>query len=613
MSQSSPRVMGGLITTSEFRPKRYQPGNSTWSGHLPFANDIVAATRPRVLVELGTHFGESYFGFCQAVVENHVECQCYSIDTWLGDEHAGFYGEHVFEEVSKYNRDYYSSFSILLRETFDSASLRFEAGTIDLLHIDGLHTYEDVRHDFETWLPKVRAGGIILIHDTQERRENFGVWKFWAELKTQYPHFEFLHSCGLGVLQTGAAEGDQPALLRALFSAPEQDHPWVRSHYALAAEKLELSHKLAEARHQPRIQVFTGRDGGFKEEYSRLADIEPGVWQSHEFVFTEGCEAGGLRIDLADCPAEIDLAAITLHRLGDRTPILQLTDPGILVSLSCPRHLVALPAEAVATFFSYGSDPQLLVEPPEPNAFHQPLRVEIRMRVCLDLTKTAEWIRRGMTSWGGAGRAEMERLLAVQVETLRAEYRQQEKERLVVTSEFRELVATKQNLEAQVEDLRDRLRREQDLRVELEARNAGLRDAHQAGLRQQHAERLVFTSEFRRLVATKQSLEVQIEDSLDRLRREQDVRIARETTATAKLDRQLNALQSELNAQQAERHALRAERDALRTERHNLRAHLHDERQRRLDLEHSYSWRATRPVRSILKFLHFGGAGRGGN
>ena len=198
-----------LLETASFSPKSLQSPNA-WVGHLPFAAWVMQQVSPKIFVELGTHSGNSYFSFCQSVVENGLSCKCYAVDTWQGDEHAGQYSDEIFALVNAHNQEHYAGFSRLLRMTFDDAVTYFADGSIDLLHIDGLHTYEAVHHDFETWLPKLAPGAVVMFHDTNVRERDFGVWKLWAELKARYPNnLEFMHCNGLGVLQLNHATGEQ--------------------------------------------------------------------------------------------------------------------------------------------------------------------------------------------------------------------------------------------------------------------------------------------------------------------------------------------------------------------------------------------------------------------
>jgi GT2 family glycosyltransferase len=173
----------------------------SWAGHKSFAYDLVRNVKPKVIVELGTHKGTSFYVFCQAVKDSFYDADLHAIDTWQGDEHAGYYGENVFKEVNEIKNKYYNSMKInLLRKRFDDAVSEFGEQSIDLLHIDGLHTYDAVKHDFDTWLPKVKEDGIILMHDIFINRDDFGVFKFWEELKRDYHTIEFYQSYGLGVL-----------------------------------------------------------------------------------------------------------------------------------------------------------------------------------------------------------------------------------------------------------------------------------------------------------------------------------------------------------------------------------------------------------------------------
>ena len=185
----------------------------SWTGHIPFAFWITKNLRPEVLVELGTHSGNSFFAFCQSVDAHKLHTRCYAVDTWKGDKHAGFYGDEIYENVATYNEKHYHAFSSLLRMTFDEAIVHFSDSSIDLLHIDGMHTYEAVKHDFENWLPKMSNRGVVLFHDINVRERDFGVWKLWNEVSARYPHIAFDHSHGLGILFVGK---EQSPVINAL-------------------------------------------------------------------------------------------------------------------------------------------------------------------------------------------------------------------------------------------------------------------------------------------------------------------------------------------------------------------------------------------------------------
>ena len=204
------RIPRSLLAAAGFTPRRIE-SPTAWVGHIPFAAWLMREVSPKVFVELGTHSGNSYFSVCQIVTEAVLGTRCYAVDTWVGDKHSGLYGEEIFQDVEGYNQEHYQGFSTLLRMTFDEGAARFAEKSVDVLHIDGQHTYEDVRHDFETWLPKLAPGAIVMLHDTNVRERDFGVWRFWEELQSRFPyHMEFTHSHGLGVIQvdhrTGSAE-----------------------------------------------------------------------------------------------------------------------------------------------------------------------------------------------------------------------------------------------------------------------------------------------------------------------------------------------------------------------------------------------------------------------
>jgi hypothetical protein len=253
-----------------------------WVGHLPIANWIIQQVKPKVFLEQGTHTGNSYFTFCQTIQKHALPTSCYAVDTWADDEHEGHYSDKVFCRVDHQNREKYSHFSKLMRMRFDDALSYLAAESIDLLHIDGLHTYEAVKHDFESWLPKLSPGTVVLFHDNQVRETNFGVWKFWQEFKEQYPlNIEFLYSHGLGVLQLNNAEEYQKVDFLAWSS--EEQQSLVRNFAALGARRMLIfDHKEIESAVADRDEQMTTLKQAVEQREAQIDDLEQKITKLSE-------------------------------------------------------------------------------------------------------------------------------------------------------------------------------------------------------------------------------------------------------------------------------------------------------------------------------------------
>lgn len=191
-----------------------------WHKHVPFAFFLVELARPARIVELGTWKGDSYCCLCQALASLGIEdARATAVDLWSGDEQTGEYGPEVLAELRAFHDPRFGRFSELLQMSFDDALGRVPDESVDLLHIDGFHRYEAVRHDVDSWLPKLSERGVVLLHDTSVRDGDFGVWRVWEEVEGEYPSFAFPHGNGLGVLAVGALA--DPGLVAFLRRARE--------------------------------------------------------------------------------------------------------------------------------------------------------------------------------------------------------------------------------------------------------------------------------------------------------------------------------------------------------------------------------------------------------
>jgi hypothetical protein len=215
--------------------------------------------------------------FCNAICRNGLNTKCYAVDSWEGDEHAGQYGEEVFQDISQFASAYFARNAILLRSYFDVAAAQFARGSVDLIHIDGLHTYEAVLNDFNTWLPKLSKRGVVLFHDTNVRSSSFGVWRLWDELSQRYPHFNFLHSAGLGIVAVGSEVA--PGLTRLFELEATDAGVGVRNAFDTASRTAQIvgsaKKKLEADRYLASIP--NGRENIALNCYTIQSSVEPGT------------------------------------------------------------------------------------------------------------------------------------------------------------------------------------------------------------------------------------------------------------------------------------------------------------------------------------------------
>lgn len=204
-----------------------------WTSHIPFAYDLVAALKPRLVVDIGASPDLSCFAFCQSIQEHELDALCYTVGDWDGP---------ALDDISAYNRRLYVGFSYLMQMPLHQALGHFSDESIGLLHFDCVGRIEGSEDFFESWYSKLRPGGVFLIHGTAvPGSDGASVWRDRAA----YGGFGFEHGRGLGVIRKPDPNGQlAPGLMQLLFGEDEADRNQLSSLYAHIAQYHEMDHAL---------------------------------------------------------------------------------------------------------------------------------------------------------------------------------------------------------------------------------------------------------------------------------------------------------------------------------------------------------------------------------
>ncbi len=145
--------------------------------------EIVEKAQPKTVLEIGTATGGSLFLFSRFVSPN---ANIISIDLPKGAS-GGFYAK-LAESLYKKFKSPLQKMTLLRKDSHKKETVELLKSTtknkeIDFLFIDGDHSYEGVKQDYELYSPLVKKGGIIAFHDVCKHRERCDADKFWDEIK----------------------------------------------------------------------------------------------------------------------------------------------------------------------------------------------------------------------------------------------------------------------------------------------------------------------------------------------------------------------------------------------------------------------------------------------
>jgi len=194
--------------------------------------DFLKKRPPKTVVEIGTAKGGAFFALCQRA---RSDATLVSIDLPGGPFGGGYErkDQKVFKSYGKGNQDLHFIRKDSHLESTKRELVKLLGGKkIDLLLIDGDHSYMGAKKDWDLYSPLVKENGLIALHDIllHPKVPECQVDRVWSEIKDEFKHEEFVDRNddswgGIGLLYYKKIERKIISPLRAMrLSEPAAKH-----------------------------------------------------------------------------------------------------------------------------------------------------------------------------------------------------------------------------------------------------------------------------------------------------------------------------------------------------------------------------------------------------
>jgi GT2 family glycosyltransferase/glycosyltransferase involved in cell wall biosynthesis len=224
-----------LPSVRGFQPKFYSGGPARF--HLPLLYDLIAAAQPKRVVVVGFGDGNAFFAWCQAAVEQQIDCDCVAVRRDRPGELEK--DDTGWSEGKDYGEEFYGTGARFFADRA-AALKKIDDGSVDILLIDDSDSGKEVAADLSSFTTKLSPDAIVLLHGLRLERDDSPAtaWNQWAGKRS---HAEFSRGLGLGIAALGKSEAG------SFFLKHNNDLPAL---YSVVAAKIDAVARAAQAEKQ---------------------------------------------------------------------------------------------------------------------------------------------------------------------------------------------------------------------------------------------------------------------------------------------------------------------------------------------------------------------------